>query len=395
MRSIGIKSAFKNILRGKGRCALTICGVATGVFAVTVISAIGAVGTEEITSTLVTMGINSAMVEASDSGGSDITLTEEDVEMFSRLEGVNKAMPLMASLSESKLLDKYLDCYAWGVDEDAREIISIEPIHGRLINKRDAETHDTVCVIDEALALESYGRSNIVGKKIKLLLNGSYYEFEIVGIAKSGITGLQNAMAGIIPDFVYIPYTTMQDIVGRSAFDKIALLLDGESADAELASVLTDEVNAIKNVSGGLVINNFQSQKGQLTEILNIVTVALSLIAGISLAVSGITVMTTMLVSVGERTGEIGIKKSIGAKNGDILREFLLESVLLTGMGSVFGAAIGIAAAALGCAVMGISFTIPIVSVAASLTVSIGMGAIFGAYPAVKAAKLNPIEALR
>lgn len=394
MSNSKVRTALKSIKRGKGRSLLTLCGVAVGVFAVVVISGIGAVGSERITSTMVTMGINSALVEASDQGGG-ISLTKDDVDAFGRLDGVNKAMPLMASLSQSKILDECLNCYAWGVDQDAKDIISIEAIHGRLINNRDVENHSMVCVIDEVLASETYGRSNIVGKKIRLLLEGSYYEFEVVGIAKSGITGLQNIMAGIIPDFVYVPYSTMQDISGKNTFDKIALLLDGQSADADLTNTLTSEVNSIKDSGNGLVISNFQSQKGQLTDILGITTTALSLIAGISLVVSGITVMTTMLVSVGERTREIGIKKSIGAKSSDIMWEFLTESVLLTAIGSILGIMLGLACCAVGCGILSLPFTVPIGAVGASLAFSVTMGAVFGVYPAAKAAGLNPIEALR
>lgn len=388
---IGFWRTIRNIRKGKGRSLLTVCGVAVGVFAVTVISGIGSVGTEQVTSAMVTMGINSALVDSS----SGVELTEEDVAAFSRLEGVDKAMPLMASVSESKLLETSLDCYAWGVDQDAKDIISIEAVHGRLISERDVENHAMVCVIDEVLATESYGRSNIVGKKIRLLLSGGYYEFEIIGVAKSGMSGLQSMMSGIIPDFVYVPYSTMQDISGKTAFDKIALLLDSENADESLTDTLTEKVNQIKDSGGGLTITNFQSQKGQLSNILGIITTALSLIAGISLVVSGITVMTTMLVSVGERTREIGIKKSIGARSGDILMEFLLESVLLTAAGSVAGAAVGLGVCAFGCVAFALPFTPPLQAVAAALTFSVVMGAVFGAYPAMKAAKLNPIEALR
>lgn len=373
---------------------LTLCSVAVGVFAVVVISGIGSVGAQEINSTMVTMGINSAMVEAANAGDG-ISLTQEDVSIFGRLDGVNKAMPLMGAMSKSKVLGEYLSCYAWGVDRDAKDIISIEAIHGRLINNRDVENRSMVCVIDEVIASESYGRSNIVGKKIGLLLGGSYCEFEVVGVAKSGITGLQSVMSGIIPDFVYIPYTTMQDIVGKTTFDKIALLLETDTADTALTQTLTEEINSIKDCANGIVINNFQSQKGQLTDILGVITATLSLIAGISLVVSGITVMTTMLVSVGERTREIGIKKSIGAGNGDILCEFLLESVLLTVLGSLAGIALGLGVCFLGCMILGVNFAVPVGAVIAAFVFSVIMGALFGAYPAVKAAGLRPIEALR
>lgn len=385
---------FKSINRGKGRSMLTLCSVAVGVFAVVVISGIGTVGTEQINSTMMTMGINSAMVQASDKN-SEVELTKEDVKAFGRLEGVNKAMPLMGAMSQSVILNEYVNCYAWGVDKDAKDIISIEAVHGRLIDDRDAENLSYICVLDEDIAKRTYGRSNIVGKKIKLLLGGSYYEFEVVGIAKSGITGLQSMMAGIIPDFVYIPYSTMQNITGKTTYDKIALLLDSKSADENLTETLTQQVNGIKGCENSLVIDNFQSQKGQLTDILWVVTTVLSLIAGISLIVSGITVMTTMLVSVGERKREIGIKKSIGARSSDIMWEFLSESVLLTAIGSLAGIITALFACRVGCAVLSLPFIVPVESIILSFCFSLFMGAVFGAYPAGKAASMKPIEALR
>lgn len=380
--------------RGKGRSLLTLCSVAVGVFAVVVISGIGSVGTGEINSTMVTMGINSAMVQVSDSSA-DISLTKDDVRSFARLEGVNKAMPLMGAMSKANILGEHLTCYAWGVDAEAKDIISIEPVHGRLINGTDIGSRSMVCVIDEKLAEESYGRSNIVGKTVGIYLGGQYYDFTVVGVAKSGITGLQSMMAGIIPDFAYIPFTTMQDITGKNTFDKIALLLNKDSADKNLTLTLKEEINGLKNTENAIAINNFQSQKGQLQDILGIISAVLSLIAGISLLVSGITVMTTMLVSVGERTREIGIKKSIGARDRDIMEEFLLESVLLTALGSIGGIILGVLVCWIGCLILGVELIVPVTAIAAAFFFSIFMGAAFGVYPAAKAAGLRPIEALR
>ena len=370
-------------------------GIAVGVFAVVLISALGSIGTAEIEDTLNVMGINSVMVQPAETV-SDITLDNEDIAVLAQVEGVDKAMPLMASVTETKLIGRSVDCIAWGVDSQAKDIISITAKHGRLVNNSDVAANRRVCVVDEKMAVETYGRSNIVGKTVKVLLGGAYYDFEIVGVAESGISSLQSALSNIIPDFVYIPYTTMQAITGRTTYDRIAVLVNSSlKEDSGVTDRIQTAINASKNVDSGICVNNLLQQKSQMENIMGILTIVLSLIAGISLFVSGITVMTTMLVSVSERTREIGIKKSIGAKNKDIMLEFLVESVTLTAMGSGAGTALGLIAAFVGCLAVGAAFTVNMQMVLLAFAVSVAMGAVFGVYPARKAAKMKPIDALR
>ena len=387
--------AFRSLFRSRTRSLLTVCGIGVGVFAVTIISGIGSIGTAEITATLNTMGVNAALVE-SPGAGSDYALTDEDVVCFAGLQGVEKAMPLMATYTETTMVGVDVSCYAWGIDNEAREIINLEALHGRLITHEDVAAKSKVCVIDESIALETYGRSNIVGKKIKLLFGGSYQEYEIVGIAKSGLSTLQGMMQGFIPQFVYLPYTTVQQVTGQGSFDKIALLLDKSGqADENIIEKLLDRVNEIKQAEDSYVVTNLLAQKKQICDIMDITVLALTVIAAISLIVSGITVLTTMLSSVGERTREIGIKKSIGAKNSDIMGEFLLESVLLASMGSLSGIALAEAICLAGCLILGVGFTVNWAAIAAVFMFSVLLGAAFGVYPASKAARLKPVEALR
>ena len=390
-----IDLGISGILRSKTRSALTMTGIAVGVFAVVIISALGSIGTAEIADTLNVMGINSVMVQPAETV-SDITLDDEDIAVLARVDGVDKAMPLMASVTETKLIGQSVDCVAWGVDSQAKDIISITPKHGRLVNNSDVAANRRVCVVDEKMAVETYGRSNIVGKTVKVLLGSAYYDFEVIGVAQSGISSLQSALSNIIPDFVYIPYTTMQAITGRTTYDRIAVLVNNAlNEDSGVTDRIQTAINASKEVESGICVNNLLQQKSQMESIMGILTLVLSLIAGISLFVSGITVMTTMLVSVNERTREIGIKKSIGAKNKDIMLEFLVESVMLSAMGSGIGTALGLLAALVGCCVMGAEFIVNWGMILLAFGVSVAMGAVFGVYPARKAAKMKPIDALR
>lgn len=386
--------SFANIFRSKTRSLLTMAGIAVGVFAVVLISTAGAAGTAEVSRTLTTMGVDTLLVQTADNTVS-ATLTDGDVAQVRRLDGVSDVMPLMASVTEAKLINRRLEAYVWGVDKSADRLISLEAAHGRLINNADTAARAKVCVIDEAFALESYGRSNIVGKKLKMFLGGKFHEFEIIGIAKTGLSSLQSMLSNIMPGFMYIPITTMQSLCGRTTYDKIAVKLTDPDADAAVVSRVTGKLDALHGCVDGYECNNLLAQKGQLDDILSIVTTALSLVAGISLAVSGISVMTTMMMSVGERTREIGIKKAIGARRRDICAEFLSESVIMTLIGSAFGIAAGLAVSLIGCAVVKTAFVVNLRSLMLSAAAAAGIGAVFGAYPAVKAAGMNPADALR
>ena len=385
--------ALINIFRSRTRSLLTMAGIAVGVFSVVLISVVGSVGTAQVGNTLVTMGVDTLLVEA---GGSvSVTLTDKELETVSRMDGVNDVMPLMASVTEARMIGRRLDSYVWGVDKSADRLIALEAKHGRLINNADTSGRSMVCVIDEQFALESYGRSNVVGKKIRMFLGGKFHDFTIVGVAESGLSGLQNMLSNIMPGFMYIPITTMQHLCGRSTYDKLAVKIEDMSGDMSIVERIKAELDRTTGNTDGFVVNNLLSQKEQLDNILNIVTTALSLVAGISLVVSGISVMTTMMMSVGERTREIGIKKSIGAKNRDICIEFLTESVVLTLIGSAVGMIAGLLIAAVGCAVLSVPFAVNGTTLWLSVGASGLIGAVFGAYPAYKAAALKPVDALR
>ena len=390
---MSISKSIINILRSRVRSLLTMSGIAVGVMAVVLISAVGTIGTAQVNSTLATMGVDTLLVSAADNTAA-ITLTEDSISAARRVDGVGDVMPLMAAASEAQMIGRRVDCYIWGVDSSADRLIALTAKHGRLVNNSDTAAVGKVCVIDEAFALSTYGRSNIVGKDIRLFLGGRYHDFEIIGIAATGLSGLQGALSNIMPGFMYIPITTMQSLCGRSTYDKLAVKL----TDNENSSTVENVRTALDRAGGctdGYVINNLLSQKKQLDDILSIVTTSLSLVAGISLIVSGISVMTTMMMSVGERTHEIGIRKSIGATNGNICLEFLTESVLLTIMGAAAGIGGGILITAAGCTLLNVPFSVSWGAILASAAAAAVIGAIFGAYPAYKAASMKPVDALR
>ena len=183
---MNIASIITQVIKGKGRMALTVSSIAVGIFAVTVISAIGEIGTVKINRSLDDMGINSVLVE---SGGS-ARLSDEDVAALANINGISKAMPLMAAVTTCELVTDNVVCMAWGVSYDADEIISLRALHGRLVDDNDIKNGTRVCVVDKEIAMQTYGRENIVGKTLHINIGGKYEDFEIVGVATSGLSGV-------------------------------------------------------------------------------------------------------------------------------------------------------------------------------------------------------------
>lgn len=382
-------SVISDIVRGKGRTLLTIGSIAVGIFAVMIISAIGKIGTGMINRSLDEMGINSVLVES----GYNVTLSDDDVTALKKVDGISKAMPLMASVTTCELVAEDVVCMAWGVSNNADEIISLRALHGRLISETDIRNSERVCVVDKEIALQTYGRENITGKTISINVGGKYESFQIIGVATSGLSGVQSAINEVVPYFVYLPYTTVQNISGRTDYDKIALLTRGAEDSAVIDRI--SDCMAKRKGTDNILVNNLLNQRSTLNGILSVATSALGIVAAISLVVASMSVMTAMLVSVAERKREIGIKKSLGAKNSRIVGEFLAESVII----SVAGSLIGIVAAMMLTAVICIAIgELPVLEwdkALLSLTVSLVIGMLSGGYPALKAARMKPVDALK
>lgn len=388
-----VRNGISNLFRNKLRSFLTIGGIMIGVLSVVVISTIGKVGTATIDSQLVSMGLDSVVISGNKSN--QVGLNETDLEKVKAVDQVKNAMPLIYLVGETEIINTVSDCMVWGVNQDADNVISLKAIHGRLINEGDLKAHSKVCVIDEQIALDTYKRSNIVGKIITVNANGSSAKYEVIGVVKNGVNMLQSMFGQFIPNFVYIPYTTLSDIHSQTFFDNIAVKLNKGESTNEITQCLSRAIQTQRENEIDLDIDNLLKQKTQFENILSIITTILSAIAGISLVVSGLSIMTVMLVSVNERTREIGIKKSIGATNSDIMKEFLIESVLITFIGGAVGSLIGIGICSAGCLAFRLKPIIDYMMIGKILLFSVGIGLVFGVYPAYRASKLRPVEALR
>jgi putative ABC transport system permease protein len=301
-----VKKGIRELFRNKLRIFLTIGGITIGVLSVVVISTIGEIGKATINKKMTSMGLDSVVVSTTVNGAL-YGLEESDLERLKSLDHVKKAIPLMSLVTYMKAQDNQDNCILWGVNEDANNVIDLNVLYGRLIHKSDVLTKSKVCVIDEELAKKTFNRTNIVGQEVNVSVYGVMQEYTVIGVVKNGVNMLQSMLGDAIPAFVYIPYTTYESETAKECFDQIAVKLKDSNTDITNDIKRTIKLNNNSNVK--INVQNLLNQKDTLSGILDNVTIVLTFIAGISLVVSSLSIMTVMMVSVSERTREIGIKK--------------------------------------------------------------------------------------
>ncbi|MEA4988349.1 MAG: ABC transporter permease [Anaerovorax sp.] len=272
-------------------------------------------------------------------------------------------------------------------------IMNLNITHGRMINQADLDGKKNRLVLESSAAQNLFGVEDAVGKELSLTVEGDSQDFTIIGIykeAESIFSGMNRSgnFSG------YVPYTVMAQ-QADSSYSFLLYSFDGVDQE-KFGERVTSFLARTKGMPDGYY--NFESsalQQNKMNDMLGIVSMAIGVIAGISLLVGGIGIMNIMLVSVTERTREIGIRKSLGARTKDILLQFLIESMIISAIGGMIGTLLGIGIAAIGMKVAHVSFAINpiIIFIAVGFAALVGM--FFGIYPARRAAKLDPIEALR
>ncbi len=340
------------------------------------------------------MGISGICIRAGNETGT-IALGQNQLNAVQENINVIAATPLMTSVNNIKVRSKLYQCVVWGIDSNADEIVSLDLLYGRMINKTDIIQNAKVCIVDESFAKNTYHRSNIVGKTITLSMNNTDESFTVVGIVSSGGSILQGVMGDMVPSFLYAPFTTISTISQANGFSQIIAKLnttvDEEFATNSIIRELAKTENQIKTVN----IESLNQQKEKLNGLLDIVTLILAAVGSISLLVAGLSIMTVMLVTVNERTREIGIKKSIGATKATIMSEFLVEALILSLVGSIIGAVLGSVIGIIGALILHVPIVINFRTIFLCIGFCVLIGIVFGVYPAIKAAKLKPVDALR
>lgn len=389
-----MKHCMQNIFRKRLRSLLTILGIGIGVLSVVIISLIGEVGKSTINAELNSMGISGLYLSGVGSGDEKL-FGQAELETVRTSAGVEGATPLITKMLSVEGRGMATKAVVWGIDQHASSIVSMELLHGRLIRESDVSRKSRVCIVDESFARLLYKRPNIVGKTLTLQLEDGRAEFTVVGVVASGGNLLQGMMGDVVPSFLYVPFTALSAVEGSTEFSEIVAKLEPAADEEQTGQALIAALTSRLAGSGQVELKNLNQHKDRLNSVLDIVTALLSLIGGISLLVAGLSIMTVMLVTVHERTREIGIKKSIGASRRSILAEFLMEAFLLSLIGSLAGASVGLLLGAIGCLLLSLPLSINLASIGFCIVFAVTIGMLFGVYPAQKAASLKPVDALR
>ncbi|WP_029688217.1 ABC transporter permease [Thermoanaerobacter sp. A7A] len=383
-----LKIAIRSILSNKMRSFLTMLGIIIGVTAVIALVSIGQGSTRSVTSQIQSMGSNLIMVNVMGRGG-ESSLTYDQAIVLKDSNFIAAISPVISTSVTAMYGNNSVDnTTVNGVNGDYQSIRDIQVAAGRFILPMDDEGRNKVAVLGSNVARELFGFTDPIGKTIKL--NGQ--NFTVVGI----LSQKGSSIAGSDDDSIFIPLKTMFYFAKNREIRQIYI----EATSPDTVEFAKNEINSkLLTIFKGDA-NAFRIiDQSQILSTVNSVTATLSLllggIAGISLLVGGIGIMNIMLVSVIERTREIGIRKALGAKKKDILLQFIIESLTLSGLGGIVGIIVGYVLSMVLGSAMNINAKPSLSTVLISFSFSVIVGLFFGVYPANKAANLNPIEALR
>jgi putative ABC transport system permease protein len=421
-----VKLALSSLRANKMRALLTMLGIIIGIGAVIAIMTVSASLTASINQSFQEMGANNITVGLSKtseeetvtangmrfgaaSRSSDITaddrITDEMIaDMRSQMGDYIVAVSCTESVGSgtAEVSNTTANVSVTGINEEYFESNSITLLAGRKITAQDSEKAKRVIMVSDQLVETLYDGDNdsALAQKLSLNIDGSYTDYYIVGVYQYESSGTINEDSDSdITTEAYIPLQTAKDVLhaddGYTQFTVVTSV--GDSSVSELAEQIETILSTyyVENENYEITTATMESMTESMTDMVDTVATAIAFIAGISLLVGGIGVMNIMLVSVTERTREIGTRKALGARNASIRLQFVIESVVLCVIGGILGIVLGLILGAIAAAVLGYQATAPLAAIFVAVGFSMLIGIFFGYYPANKAAKLNPIEALR
>ena len=400
-----IKMAIDNIRANKGRSFLTMLGIIIGISSVIMIMSVGGGAKAELSDALNAMAGGQIYIYSnSDGGDAGEYITPEDMEAIKErvphVKGVTPSDSMMGTLLSPQ---GNFDVIASTGTADLEYTHNPEMKYGHYFTDSDVEGMNLVAVIGQRDAIKLFGTDDVVGMTVEATIYNITHEITICGViseeqSDSALVDSMMYTSGYVT--MYMPYTANYAFgYEMDEFYSIYIISEGSEYSQAVGSDSMKLLDSRHHVQGedAFLLQDADSQIAQITSVLDMITAFIALVAAIALLVGGIGVMNIMLVSVTERTREIGIRKALGARTGSIMMQFLAESAIITCIGGVIGIVLGLLGAYGICSLpmLGIAPDISVGTILLATLFSSGVGIFFGIYPAKKAARLNPIEALR
>lgn len=395
---LGFSEAVQTIRHNKMRSFLTMLGLNIGVAAIIAVISIGLMAREMIMDNVGNLTASLGWIQGTETGRDKgiYLLSPNDPDLLEEFVPGITAIPYLTEWESISARGYSQDGRVLGTEPEYYDIWGLNIANGRFLNNNDISLHSKVVVLGSRAATTYFGELDPIGKTIRA--GNSVYT--IVGVLDQRDGMLLND--GIDDNSIYVPITTLLDSnywawYGKPYLDFVLYKMDNPLKTDEITILVQQFLNAQYGIRSGeqlFEVQNFKDDMEVFTKVFKIITTVISLIAAISLLVSGIGITNIMLVSITERTKEIGIRKALGAKNKDILEQFLIEALFLCFMGGGIGVILGSAISAVTAAALNWSFILPLFAVVIGVSVSIGIGLFFGIAPAMSAARLEPVAAL-